>query len=868
MLETDNDPIVIRGAREHNLKNVSLDIPSQRFVVVTGPSGSGKSSLAFDTLFAEGQRRYMESLSAYARQFMEQLAKPEVDFIDGLSPAIAIEQKTISSHPRSTVGTVTSIYDFVRLLYARAGEVRDPESGSSLKAMDEKDIVKALQKHPSGTRLQLFASVARGKKGEFLREFEQWRRMGFTKVRIDGKLHDLFDPILINRNQHHDIDILLDSLVLGKKDDEQRMLDALKICDKVSEGWLRAAVKDTDDEKLFGKRIALPSTGRSFPELEPRLFSFNSPYGMCKNCKGLGFVEKAVDKKARGRRRAEEEDEDPEADELEQMETCPDCKGARLNADALSVYLHGKNVVEFTNLSSTELLAFIDDAVSNLESPVAHRLLEEIKDRILFLENVGVGYLTLSRRAATLSGGEAQRIRLATQLGTQLSGVLYVLDEPSIGLHPRDHQKLLGSLKGLRDLGNTVVVVEHDEDTMLAADHLIEVGPGAGIHGGEIIAQGTPHELIAGRKCLSAAYLSGEKLVSEHRHRRPGSGKFVGLTGCTGHNLKNIDFKLPLGKLVVITGVSGSGKSSLVRHTLETALAQKLYRSSVEPLPFEKIEGIEKIDKLVNVDQRPIGRSPRSNPATYTGLFSAIRALFAQSPDAQIRGYGPGTFSFNVKGGRCDACEGAGRKKIEMHFLADVYVPCETCLGARYRREVLEVRFKGKNISDVLNLSIEEAVEIFKNQPLIEPRLRTLHEVGLGYIKLGQAATTLSGGEAQRIKLAKELSKKSTGKTLYFLDEPTTGLHFEDVRKLLELCQRLCDLGNTVAVIEHNMDVICAADWLVEMGPGAGALGGDLVFEGTPEALGLLGPAQSATGPFVKEYFERRHWTLSPKSAR
>jgi excinuclease ABC subunit A len=868
MTDNDNDPILIRGAREHNLKNVSLDIPSQRLVVVTGPSGSGKSSLAFDTLFAEGQRRYMESLSAYARQFMEQLAKPEVDFIDGLSPAIAIEQKTISSHPRSTVGTVTSIYDFVRLLYARAGEVRDPESGASLKAVDEKDIVRALLKNPATTKLQLFASVARGKKGEFLREFEQWRRMGFTKVRIDGKLHDLFDPILISRNQHHDIDVLLDSLVLGKKDDEQRILDALKVCDKVSEGWLRAAIKDDPDEKLFGKRIALPSSGRSFPELEPRLFSFNSPYGMCKPCKGLGFVEKLVDLKlARSRRMSEEEEDDAEADDIEQMETCPDCKGARLNTDAMSVYLHGKNVVEFSDMSSTELLAFIDDAVSKLESPVAHRLLAEIRERILFLENVGVGYLTLSRRAATLSGGEAQRIRLATQLGTQLSGVLYVLDEPSIGLHPRDHQKLLGSLKGLRDLGNSVVVVEHDEDTMLAADHLIEVGPGAGIHGGQIIAQGSPKDLIAGRKCLSAAYLSGEKLVSPHRYRRPGNGKFIRLTGCTGHNLKNVDFELQLGKFIVVTGVSGSGKSSLVRHTLETALAQKLYRSSVEPLPYKKIEGIELIDKLVNVDQRPIGRSPRSNPATYTGLFSSIRALFAQSPDAQIRGYGPGTFSFNVKGGRCDACEGAGRKKIEMHFLADVYVPCETCLGARYRREVLEVRFKGKNIADVLNLSIEEAVEIFQNQPLIEPRLRTLNEVGLGYIKLGQAATTLSGGEAQRIKLAKELSKKSTGKTLYFLDEPTTGLHFEDVRKLLELCQRLCDLGNTVVVIEHNTDVICAADWLVEMGPGAGVLGGELVFEGIPEAIGLLPDSESATGPFVHEYFERRHWTLKPIAA-
>jgi excinuclease ABC subunit A len=854
------DPIVIRGAREHNLKNVNVDIPTQKLVVITGPSGSGKSSLAFDTLFAEGQRRYMESLSAYARQFMEQLAKPDVDWIDGLSPAISIEQKTISSHPRSTVGTVTSIYDFVRLLYARVGQVRDPSSGQSLKALDETEIVKKVLKlGKSDDRLHLYASVVRGKKGEYLREFEQWRRMGFSKVRIDKKLHDLFDPILINRNQHHDIEIQLDAIQLGKKDAEQRILDALKICDKVAEGWLKVVHKDTGEENLFGKRIALASSGRSFPDLEPRLFSFNSPYGMCKTCKGLGLVE---DEKpvAKGKRSSAAEDEDAEeGGEEEYFVDCPACKGARLNPDALSVDFAGKNIHEFCCDSAAETLAWLDEKKDEIDNPVAVRLVEEIRERLNFLENVGVGYLSLSRRSSTLSGGEAQRIRLATQLGTQLSGVLYVLDEPSIGLHPKDHQKLLKSLKGLRDLGNSVIVVEHDEETMLEADHLIEVGPGAGVHGGNIIAQGPPEKLIKGNLCASAEYLSGKRLVSEKRARRKGSGQKIHLAGATGHNLKDVTLDLPLGKLVLFTGVSGSGKSSLVRHTLETAIAKKFYRSHSEPLPYKKLDGLDHIDKLVRVDQKPIGRSPRSNPATYTGLFSPIRSIFAQSPDAQIRGYTPGTFSFNVKGGRCDNCEGAGRIKVEMHFMPDVYVPCEVCNGARYRREVLEVRFKGKSISDVLEMSIEEALALFENQWMVEPKLRTLTEVGLGYLKLGQAATTLSGGEAQRIKLAKELSKKSTGKTLYLLDEPTTGLHFEDIKKLLDICHRLCDLGNTVVIIEHNLDVIAAADWIVELGPEAGKRGGVITFEGTPEEL-VKTPKASNSGPFLRDFFDRRGW--------
>jgi len=855
------DPIVIRGAREHNLKNINVDIPTQKLVVITGPSGSGKSSLAFDTLFAEGQRRYMESLSAYARQFMEQLAKPDVDWIDGLSPAISIEQKTISSHPRSTVGTVTSIYDFVRLLYARVGQVRDPDSGESLRALDEDEIVrKVLKLAKIDERLHLYASVVRGKKGEYLREFEQWRRMGYSKVRIDKKLHDLFDPILINRNSHHDIEIQLDAIQIGKKDAEQRILDALKICDKVSEGWLKVVHKDTGEEHLFGKKIALPSSGRSFPDLEPRLFSFNSPYGMCKNCKGLGLVEgaKPLAPKSRKAHSADEEDTDEAGDE-EIFVECPACKGARLNPDALSVDFGGRTIHDFCSESSAELLAWLEQHKTTIDNPVALRLVDEISERLRFLDNVGVGYLSLNRRSSTLSGGEAQRIRLATQLGTQLSGVLYVLDEPSIGLHPKDHQKLLTSLKGLRDLGNSVIVVEHDEETMLAADHLIEVGPGAGIHGGNIIAQGTPEKLIKGNLCASAEYLSGKRLVSEKRARRTGSGNCLSVTKATGHNLKNVDLKLPLGKLVLFTGVSGSGKSSLVRHTLETAIAKKFYRSLAEPLPHGKIEGLEHIDKLVRVDQKPIGRSPRSNPATYTGLFSPIRSIFAQSPDAQIRGYTPGTFSFNVKGGRCDNCEGGGRIKVEMHFLPDVYVPCEVCNGARYRREVLEVRFKGKSISDVLEMSIEEALALFENQYLVEPKLRTLTDVGLGYLKLGQAATTLSGGEAQRIKLAKELSKKSTGKTLYLLDEPTTGLHFEDIKKLLDICHRLCDLGNSVVIIEHNLDVIAAADWIIELGPEAGKNGGYVTFEGTPEQL-IKSPKVSNTGPFLRDFFGRRGW--------
>ena len=856
------DPIVIRGAREHNLKNISLEIPSQKLVVITGPSGSGKSSLAFDTLYAEGQRRYMESLSAYARQFLDQLSKPDVDFIDGLSPAVAIEQKTISSHIRSTVGTVTNIYDFLRLLFARVGVIRDPETGSMLRTRTNEDIIGFISTMKTKEKIQLLASVVRGKKGEYLREFEGWRRAGFSKIRIDKKMHDLHDPILLNRHQHHDIEILLDVIVPGRADCVQRIQEALNLCDKVSGGWLKVIPIETGEEILLSKKAASSASGKSFPELEPRLFSFNSPYGMCQSCKGVGFVVAAVKEAPSRSRLADPEDDEGEPDSLEHLTKCPACQGSRLRPESLCVFFAGKTITELSSLSCKQLMEFFASLPADLAAhPVTVRLNAEISARLSFLEEVGVGYLSLGRHAGTLSGGEAQRIRLATQLGTNLSGVLYVLDEPSIGLHPKDQDRLLKSLKSLRDLGNSVLVVEHDEETMLQADYIVDIGPGAGVHGGEVIAAGTPQEFLKSTTSQTAQYLRGDISPSKQRARRPGNGHHLSILNCTGHNLKGVDLNLPLGKMVVFTGVSGSGKSSLVRDTLEAALAKALYSSSKDALPYSSLKGLEHIDKVVRVDQRAIGRSPRSNPATYTGLFAPLRIVYSQIPEAQIRGYTPGTFSFNVKGGRCDACEGAGRIKVEMHFLADVFVPCETCLGSRYRREILDIRFKGKSISEILDMPVEQALTLLANQPTVEPKLRTLVDVGLGYIRLGQSATTISGGEAQRIKLAKELSKRSTGKTLYFLDEPTTGLHFEDVRKLLELLQKLCDTGNTIVLIEHNLDVICAADWVVDIGPGPGEQGGKIIFEGTPEAL-ARDKTGSPTASYTKEHFSRRKWSL------
>ncbi len=860
------ESIIIRGARQNNLKNISLDLPLEKLVVITGPSGSGKSSLAFDTLFAEGQRRYIESLSAYARQFLEQVSKPDVDLIDGLSPAIAIEQKTISSHPRSTVGTVTNIYDYLRLLFARLGSVIDPESGTALQKQTEEDIFNSLDNLGAGEKVQIFASVVRGRKGEFLREFEQWRRAGFTKVRIDGKFFDLHDPILISRHQQHDIDILLDVVTVGAIETPSRLKEALVLADKYSEGALRVVRRSDGNENLFSKKLVSFSSGSSFPDLEPRLFSFNSPHGMCASCKGTGWVEKghkASAKRPSIKNLIVDEDlvEETEGEELENFETCGQCKGSRLRPEALCVRIAEKTISELCEKSCIDLKSFFEKEIpeSLAKHPVMQRIGAEVISRLHFLINVGVGYLSLNRGTQSLSGGEAQRIRLATQLGSQLSGVLYVLDEPSIGLHPRDQQKLLTSLKNLRDLGNTVVVVEHDEETMLAADFLVDIGPGAGIHGGNVVAIGAPEKFLKDfSESSTARFLTKKDFVFEPHDPRTGNSKTIDILGCKGHNLKDVNLSLPLGKFIVFSGVSGSGKSSLVRDTLEKALIKKMYHSLQEPLHFKEMRGFDNVDKVVHVDQKPIGRTPRSNPATYTGLFSLLRTLYSQSPDAQIRGYTPGTFSFNVKGGRCDNCEGAGRVKVEMHFMADVFVPCEVCHGRRYRREVLEVRFRGKSVSDVLDLSIEEALPVFENQPLIEPKLRTLLDVGLGYIKLGQSATTLSGGEAQRIKLARELSKRSTGKTIYFLDEPSTGLHFDDVKKLLVLLQKLVDLGNTVVVIEHNLDIICAADWVVDLGPEAAQNGGKIVFEGSPLDLAKAKSTTSLTAKFVKEYFEKR----------
>ncbi len=852
-LDNVTEKIIIRGAREHNLKNISLDLPHGKMIVITGPSGSGKSSLAFDTLFAEGQRRFLESLSPYARQFLDQLSRPDVDLIDGLAPCISIDQKTISAHPRSTVGTVTGIYDFLRLLFARVGEVRDPTTGETLKPHTDDDIQQHIDSLPSGTKFQIYASVVRGKKGEFLREFEGWRRTGFSKVRVDGEMRDLFDPILLSRYQSHDIELLVDTIVAGSEESAKRIATAFKHVDRIAEGWLKIISLADKSEKLFSRKIAASSSEKTFPDLEPRLFSFNSPYGMCESCKGVGLV--VEDKK---KIKAVDEDGE-EINEEEVAQACSSCKGTRLRQEALWVLFQGKNIAEWANLSASDLKIELSKIYVDQKHLVTKRILEEILPRLEFMKNVGVSYLSLDRRVSTISGGEAQRLRLATQLGSELSGVLYILDEPSIGLHPADHERLLKSIKRLRDMGNTVVIVEHDEETMLASDLLIDIGPGAGRFGGELIWAGSPKELKKSKNSLTADFLLGKELVFEKRKPRKKETKSIKITGCTGHNLKNVSAEIPLGLFVVFTGVSGSGKSSLARDTLEVALSKELNGTTTkQALPYKKIEGTESLQKSIRVDQRAIGRTPRSNPATYTGLFSHLRTLYAQLPDSQIRGYSAGTFSFNTKGGRCETCEGAGQKRIEMHFLPDVFVECESCGGGRYRREIIEILFKGKNISEVLKMSIEDAYEHFKNQPVLEQKLKTLLDVGLGYLQLGQSSTTLSGGEAQRIKLARELSKRSSGKTIYFLDEPTTGLHFQDVKKLLELLHRLVDQGNTVCVIEHNLDVIASADWLIDIGPGPGNEGGQIVFQGPP--MDLPKTKGSATAAPLKTYFERRGW--------
>ena len=935
--------IRVKGAREHNLKNVSLRIPRDKLIVFTGLSGSGKSSLAFDTLYAEGQRRYMESLSSYARQFLGMMEKPDVDSIDGLSPAISIDQKTTSKNPRSTVGTVTEIYDYLRLLYARIGLPHCPVCGKPIRQQTLDEIVDSILTLPEGTRIQLLAPIVRGRKGEYIKEFESARRSGFVRARVDGELVDLADEIKLDKQKKHTIEIVVDRLVV-RPDVRGRLSDSVETAVGLADGLLTVDVVGGEELK-FSQNYACPEHGVSIEELTPRMFSFNNPFGACPTCTGLGMQyaidpdlvlpdrslsinegairasgwsvkdgtiarmyftglaahygfsldtpikelpKKIVDILLYGngkerfkvmrtgeyghgeysatfegvipnlQRRYEQTTSDWAKRELEvymREIPCPTCGGKRLKPESLSVTVGDKNIVELTQLSVTEALAFFDTLeLSEREKLIAGRVLKEVRERLGFLNSVGLNYLTLSRRSGTLSGGESQRIRLATQIGSYLMGVLYILDEPSIGLHQRDNDKLLATLKRLRDLGNTLIVVEHDEDTMRAADWIVDVGPGAGVHGGEIVYSGPADEIVNCEHSVTGQYLSGKKRIPVPTARRAGKGHFLTVRGAAENNLKHIDVSFKEGAFNVVTGVSGSGKSSLVNEILYKRLAADLNGASTHPGKHDRIDGLEFFDKVINIDQAPIGRTPRSNPATYTGVFNDIRDLFASTNDAKMRGYAAGRFSFNVKGGRCEACQGDGILKIEMHFLPDVYVPCEVCKGKRYNRETLEVQYKGKNISDVLKMTVEEGVAFFENQPRIARKLQTLAEVGLGYIEIGQPATTLSGGEAQRVKLATELSKRSTGKTVYILDEPTTGLHTADVHQLLGILQKLVDGGNTVIVIEHNLDVIKSADYVLDLGPEGGDRGGTLVAAGTPEEI-AENPA-SYTGQYLKRVLQ------------
>ena len=939
--EMQINEIVIKGAREHNLKNIDLTIPRDKLIVMTGLSGSGKSSLAFDTIFADGQRRYMESLSSYARQFLGQMEKPDVDSITGLSPAISIDQKTTSKNPRSTVGTVTEIYDYLRLLYARIGVAHCPVCGREIKRQSVDQIVDQVMKLEPGTRIQLLAPIVRGRKGEYRKEMEQARKSGYVRARIDGITYDLGEDIRINKNQKHNIEIIVDRLII-KPEIRSRLTDSIETVSQLTGGLVGVDVID-GEPLLFSQSYACPDHGISIEELVPRMFSFNNPFGACEKCTGLG-IHKKIDPaliipnqelsirqgaiKASGwnsndessiamayfnaisetygisldvpvseldpdavdiflygtqgqklkltrsseyfkkeyetafegiipnlERRYSETASDWARAEIEQVmcnEPCPECHGNRLNKISLSVTVGGKNIAELCKLSIAEASEFFESLqLSDRDAVIGERIIKEIKERLGFLSSVGLEYLTLSRSSGTLSGGESQRIRLATQIGSYLMGVLYILDEPSIGLHQRDNDKLIATLKRLRDLGNTLIVVEHDEDTMYNADFIVDVGPGAGIHGGEIVCAGSIDEIMACEQSVTGQYLSGRRKIPVPDKRRPGSGKKLIVKGARQNNLQNITVSIPLGMFVCVTGVSGSGKSSLVNEIVYKELAGKLNRSKVRSGDFDSIEGTEALDKVIAIDQSPIGRTPRSNPATYTGLFNDIRDLFAQTNDAKMKGYSAGRFSFNVKGGRCEACEGDGIIKIEMHFLPDVYVPCEVCKGKRYNRETLEVKFRGKNIYEVLEMTVEEGVEFFKNHDKIRRKLETLYEVGLGYIKIGQPATTLSGGEAQRVKLAAELSKRSTGRTIYILDEPTTGLHTADVHKLIDVLQKLCDAGNSVLVIEHNLDVIKTADHIIDLGPDGGNKGGLIVAEGTPEQVAAC--RSSYTGQYLKK---------------
>ena len=935
------DKIYIKGARENNLKNVDVEIPRDKLVVVTGLSGSGKSSLAFDTIYAEGQRRYVESLSSYARMFLGQMEKPDVDYIDGLSPAISIDQKTTSKNPRSTVGTVTEIYDYLRLLWARVGTPHCPVCGKEIRQQTIDQIIDQVLELPEGSRIQILAPVVRSRKGEYQKVFEDARRSGYVRVRVDGSIYDLSEEIKLEKNKKHNIEIVVDRLVV-RSDVRQRLTDSVETASGLAGGLVIANVLSEDRDILFSQNYACEDCGVSIEELTPRMFSFNNPYGACPTCTGLGsqlkvdpaliipdenksILEGAIqaagwnnirgdgisrmyfdalakkyrfklttpwrelsdqvkdiilygtkgDKlelhydQPRGKgvlhqpfegicnnlqRRYSETQSDASRRELEECMSqcpCPACQGKRLKMESLAVTVGGINIYELTTKSVVEALDFVDHlTLTKTQSMIADRILKEIRSRLGFLRSVGLEYLTLSRSAATLSGGESQRIRLATQIGSSLMGVLYILDEPSIGLHQRDNDKLLDTLRRLRDLGNTLIVVEHDEDTMRSADYIIDVGPGAGVHGGHIVASGTPEEVMANPASLTGQYLSGKRYIAVPKARRAGNGHSLTIRGAAENNLKDIDVTIPLGTLTCVTGVSGSGKSSLVNEILYKRLGADLNRMKCRPGKHRDIEGEEWLDKVICIDQSPIGRTPRSNPATYTGVFNDIRDLFASTPEAKARGYGSGRFSFNVRGGRCEACSGDGLIKIEMHFLPDIYVPCEVCKGKRYNRETLEVRYKGKNIYEVLEMTAEEGKEFFKPIPKIASRMETLCDVGLGYIKVGQASTTLSGGEAQRVKLATELSKRSTGSTIYILDEPTTGLHTDDVGKLLEVLQRLVDAGNTVVVIEHNLDVIKCADHIIDLGPEGGDGGGTIVCAGTPEEVAAC--EASYTGQYLK----------------
>jgi excinuclease ABC subunit A len=937
------DELVVHGAREHNLKDITVRLPRQKLICITGLSGSGKSSLAFDTIYAEGQRRYVESLSAYARQFLQMMEKPDVDSIDGLSPAISIDQKTTSRNPRSTVGTVTEIYDYLRLLYARVGRPHCPVCGRPIAGQAVDSIVEQILALPEGTRFTVNAPVVRDRKGEYRDLFESLRNEGFTRVKVDGEQHLLEEPPALDKKFKHTIEVVVDRLIM-KDDLRLRLTQSVETAVALAEGLVTIDLIESGETLTYSERFACPEHGVSLPELQPRIFSFNSPHGACPRCTGLGaqqeidpdllvpdpslsieegalvpwavgnssfyesviqaiadryeiptdrpwqdLTEKQQDyflngtsgeriyvtyRNRMGRRRAytlafegivaslqrryRDTDSSTQRERIEEymsFRPCPVCKGARLKPEVLAVTVGERNIHEFTQLSVSAALRFLDGLeLTATEELIGARIVKEIRERLSFLDNVGVGYLALDRASATLSGGEAQRLRLATQIGSQLVGVLYILDEPSIGLHQRDNDRLIGTLERLRDLGNTVIVVEHDEQMMRSADWLVDMGPGAGEHGGHVVAEGPAAKVERNGKSVTGQFLAGTREIAVPERRTDDRGVFT-VRGAAQHNLKGIDVEFPVGRFIAVTGVSGSGKSTLVNEIVYKTLANRLQKVRVKPGEHERVEGIECFDKVIEIDQRPIGRTPRSNPATYTDLFTHIRELYSLTPDAKVRGYKPGRFSFNVKGGRCETCKGDGQIKIEMHFLPDVYVPCETCKGRRYNRETLEVRFKGKTIADVLEMSVEEALRFFAKIPKIRRRLQTLHDVGLDYMTLGQPATTLSGGEAQRVKLAAELGKVATGRTLYILDEPTTGLHFADIEKLLEVLQRLVDTGNTVLVIEHNLDVIKQADWLVDLGPEGGEAGGEVIATGTPEDVAAV--MESHTGAFLRPLLER-----------